>query len=153
MPLFNSGATTPAATSAAAYATFHTNARRASIREMGFFTQAATASSVSLGIAGNNATPPAASTSATPQAADVNTTSPDAAAVSRLDTAWSTAPTVPATFMRKFTLGAAVGQGVIFKLAPEERIILGQTTAQWLTFWNHGVSAGSALDMYVMHDE
>jgi hypothetical protein len=145
MPTFTSGVTTPAAGTAAGYATISAAAaRRAFWREMGISTTAATASSISLGLAGNT---PVQTTSSTPQAHDTN----DAAATASIGTAWSTAPTVPANFMRKFTLGAAVGAGVIWKLALDERIALAKSAFHVL--WNHGGATGSALDSYVEYDE
>lgn len=145
MPTYSVGATTVGAASGAPYATFRTSAnRRAFLREMGLFTTAATASSVGFGIPANT---PTASASIQPLPHD----SADAGADSRIDTAWSAAPTAPATFDRKCTLGAAVGAGVIWKLALDERIVMAKAT--WKVFWNHGAGAGSVLDVYVEHDE
>src|SRR5437867_2054633 len=153
MAMYHAGASPAAANSAATHFTFHTNGRRARISDIMITTTTAVATSVGIGQAANNATPPVASTSVTPSAMDFNTTAPDPAAVSRLDTAWSTAPTVPSPFWRKFTLAATIGSGVIIGRGEPERMILGQTTAQWMTFWNHGGSAGAALDCYVVYDE
>jgi hypothetical protein len=145
MPTYSVGATTPAAATGAAYATFRTSAnRRAFLREMGLFTTAATASSVGLGIPANT---PTASVSIQPKPHDPA----DAGADSRIDTAWSVAPTTPATFDRKCTLGAAVGAGVIWKLALDERIVMAVST--WKVFWNHGAGTASVLDVYVEYDE
>lgn len=145
MPTFTAGATTPAAGTAAAYATINTGAnRRAFVREMGLSTTAATASSIGFGIPANT---PVTTTTQTPQPHDPA----DAASTALLGTAWSTAPTAPTTFWRKFTLGAAVGAGVIWKLALDERMVLAKST--WMTWWNYGGATASALDMYCEYDE
>jgi len=145
MPTYEAGATTPAAGSAAAYATFNTNARRSFLREMGLFTTAATASSIGLGVPGNT---PSTISGITPQPKDAA----DIAATATLATSWTTVPTAPTTFFRKVTLGAAVGAGVIWKVALDERWILG-TGTKYYVWWNYGGSTGSALDMYVEEDE
>lgn len=139
-----------AAASAAAYATFNAGStRRAKIRELGLFTRAATASNIVVGHPANEGTPPVASTSIVPVAHDPADT---AAALARLGTAWSTAPTAPSVSMRAATLGAAVGAGVIWKLALDELIVLG--LSGWLAIWNPtGGATGSALDVYVEHEE
>lgn len=145
MPTFTVGGTTPAAGAAASYATFNTGAaRRALIREIGLFTTAATSSSIGLGTPANT---PTTSTTITPNPHDAA----DAASTAVLGTAWSVAPTVPTVFDRKVTLGAAVGAGVIWKLALDERIILAKSAFK--VFWNYGGASGSALDMYVEYDE
>jgi len=145
MPTFTVGGTTPAAGAAAAYATMNTTAnRRALMREIGLFTTAATASSVSLGTPANT---PVATTTIVPNPHDAA----DAASSALLGTAWSTAPTAPSVFDRKTTLGAAVGAGVMWKLAIDERIAIAKSA--WKVFWNHGGASGSALDVYVEYDE
>lgn len=145
MPTFAAGVTSPAAATAAAYATINTTAaRRALLREIGMFTTAATASSVSLGTPANT---PVATTTVVPNAHD----SADAVSTALLGTAWSTAPTAPTVFDRKITLGAAVGAGVIWKLALDERVIIAKSA--WKVLWNHGAATGSALDCSFEYDE
>lgn len=152
---FRAGATTPAAASAAPYATIRAVTRRVRIMEMVLFTTAATASSISCGTPANNNTM-VATTSITPLPTILDNVTNDAAATAKLDTAWSTAPTVPGTFGEKLTLGATIGQGYVLKRVMDykEPITLGfATNPQVLVVWNHGGSAGSALDMYVLLDE
>lgn len=145
MPTFTAGFTTPAAATAAAYATLNSGAnRRGFVREVGCSTTAATASSVGIGIPANT---PVATTTITPQPHDAA----DAASTLLVGTAWSTAPTAPTVFYRKFTLGAAVGAGFIFKLALDERVVLAKST--WITWWNYGAATASVLDCYVEYDE
>ena len=145
MPTFSAGATTPAAGTAAAYQTLNTGAnRRGFVRETGMSTTAATSSSIGFGIPANT---PVATTTITPNPHDAA----DAAATLVVGTAWSTAPTAPSVFDRKFTLGAAVGAGVIWKLALDERIVLAKST--WKVWWNYGAATASALDTYCEYDE
>lgn len=153
---FEAGATTPAAANAAPYATVRAVSRRIRVMEAVVFTTAATASSLSVGTPANNNTPPVATTSAPLLPTIVDNVTNDAAATGKLDTAWSTAPTQPASFRVKITLGAAIGQGFVLKRAADYKEPWGlgfATNPQWLVFWNHGSGAGSALDMYVLIDE
>ncbi len=75
----------------------------------------------------------------------------DATSTALLGTVWSTAPTAPTVFDRKCTLGAAVGAGVMWKLAIDERIVLAKSA--WKVLWNHGATTGSILDIYFEYDE
>lgn len=145
MPVFTVGASTPAPVTAAAYATVNTTAnRRAKIKEIGCSTNAATASSVGLGTPANT---PVATTTIVPGAHDAG----DAASTALLGTAWSTAPTAPTVFDRKFTLGAGVGAGFIWKWATDEMIAIAKSA--WKVLWNFGSATASVLDMYVEYDE
>jgi hypothetical protein len=146
MPTFEAGATTPAAGSAAAYLTLNTTAnRRALLREQGFFTTAATSSSIGMNVPANT---PTNQTTIAPVAKDAA----DATSTATLATAWSTVPTAPtAVYFRKVTLGAAVGAGVIWKVALDERWILAKS-AYWV-WWNYGGSTAAALDVYLEIDE
>jgi hypothetical protein len=145
MPTFSTGFTTPAAATAAAYATQNASAaRRNFLRELGCSTTAATASSVGMGVPANT---PVVTTSIVPQPHDAA----DAASTGVIGTAWSTAPTAPTVFFRKQTLGAAVGAAFIYKLALDERIILAKS-AFWV-WWNYGASTAAALDCYCEYDE
>lgn len=146
MPTFEAGVTTPAAGAAAAYLTLNTGAnRRGLLREQGFFTTAATSSSIGMNVPANT---PTNQTNVTPVAKDAA----DATATVSLATAWSTVPTAPtAVYFRKVTLGAAVGAGVIWKVALDERWILAKS-AYWV-WWNYGGASGAALDCYLELDE
>lgn len=147
MSTFGTAVQTSAAAAGAAYATFHTGAgRRAFLREIGMFTLTATPTQVGVVYPNNT---PVATTSTTPVAHDVA----DAAPTCALDVAWSTAPTVAGSpnWLRQVNLGPAIGAGVVWKLALDERIILAKS--QYLSFWNFGASAASALNIYVEYDE
>lgn len=145
MPIYTVSGTTTAATTAAAYATFHTVAsRRAYIREIRIFVTAATASSVGLIRPSNT---PVASTSIIPVAYDTN----DAASTALLDTAWSTAPTIGANvFLRKSNLANVQGAYDIWTFQPQA-LPMGVST--FLVLWNYSGSTGSALDVTFVYEE
>lgn len=141
MPNFEVGVTTTAAGAAAAEVTMNAAAsRRVFLREQGFFTTAATASSIGMNTPANT---PTNQTSSTPLPLDTN----DATGTSSVATAWSTVPTAPTNvYFRKCTLGAAVGAGVIWKKALDEPWVLAKS-AYWV-WWNYGGATGAALDCY-----
>ena len=137
------GVTTPAAANGAAYATIHTGAtRRCKIWEISAFVTAATSSSVGLGVPANV---PAATTSELGQALTVN----DPAATVNVDTAWSTAPTAPAHFFRRFVIPATIGTGFIWVF--QRPLIVG--VSSWLTLWNYGAAPGAVLSANFSWDE
>jgi hypothetical protein len=146
MPTFEAGFTTPAAGTNAAYVTLNTaSSRRAFVREQGFFTTAATASSIGMNTPANTPTNAA-------QIAPLPKDSADASSTMTIAVSWSTVPTTPTNaYFRKVTLGAAVGAGVIWKVALDERWILAKS-AYWV-WWNYGGSTASALDGYIEADE
>jgi hypothetical protein len=146
MPTFEAGTTTPAAGSAAAYLTLNAAAsRRAFVREQGFFTTAATSSSIGMNTPANT---PTNQTNIAPLPKDAA----DAASTATLAVAWSTVPTAPTNvYFRKVTLGAATGAGVIWKVALDERWILAKS-AYWV-WWNYGGAGAAALDCYLEIDE
>lgn len=147
MPTFGTAVQTSAPAAGAAYATYHTGAaRRAFLREIGMFTVTATPTPVGVVYPSNT---PVATTSTTPVAHDAA----DAAPTSALDTAWSTAPTIAGSpnWIRQVNLGPAIGAGVVWKLALDERIVLAKSA--YLAFWNFGASPASALNIYCEVDE
>lgn len=145
MPTFAVAGSPAAPATAAAYCSLLTTAnRRALLREVGASTTTAVASSIGLGVPANT---PTVTTSIVPQAHDVA----DAVSTTLMITVHGTAPTSPTIFFRKFTLGAAVGAGVIWKLALDERIIMAKTT--WFTAWNYGAGTASQVDFYFEYDE
>lgn len=135
---------TPAAASGAAYATIHTaSTERAFISQIHCWTTAATASRVAIGRKNNT---PVATTSVLGQAVDPA----DAAAVTNVDTAWSTAPTAPATFLRRASLAASIGAAVLWPWQSPGLVI---PVSDWLIIWNDGAAAGSALALTVVWNE
>jgi hypothetical protein len=143
--IYTVGVRTPAAAAGATYATIHNAATDVLyIREIGLFLSAATATSCGLIRASNT---PVASTSAVGQAMD--TARP--AGTGNVDTAWSTAPTIGSIYLRRITLPATIGAGIIWTFPPDMPLIL--NASQWVVLWNFGGSAGAACDVYVTWDE
>ena len=138
---YSVGIQSVAAVSGAAFATMHTGANiRARIREIGLFVNAATASSIGLIRPSNG---PVATTSFLGQAEDAAAP----ASTVNLDNAWSTAPTIGALFLRRITLPATIGNGVVWTWNPGEELIV--PVSSYLVFWNFGAATGSVLNMYV----
>jgi hypothetical protein len=141
MPNYEIGVTTAAAGSAAPEVQFIAAAsRRDFLREQGFFTTQATATSIGMN------TPAAAGapySAVTPLPLDTN----DAAAVATVAISWTSAPTAPTNvYFRKCTLGAAVGAGVIWKKALDEPWVLAKS-GNWI-WWNYGGSSIAITDLY-----
>ena len=136
---------TPAAASAAAYATIHTPAgAKARIREIGAFTSAATLSPIGLGRPANT---PVATTSVLGQALDPLL----GASLNNVDTAWSTAPTAPTQFFKRIALPATAAVGVIWAWSAEAPLIV--PVSAWVVLWNFGGSTAAALDVYIKWEE
>src|SRR5260221_19573 len=111
------GVLTVAAAAGAAYCTIHTGATTdMRIYEIEVATTAGTLSPVGLGVPANT---PVATTSELGQAQDASS----AAATVNVDTAWSTAPTAPAHFLRRFSIPATNGAGFIWTW-PDNRPLL-----------------------------
>ncbi len=138
---YSIGFSTVAAATGAPYCTLHTGATlRARIQEIGLFVNAATVSSVGLIRPSNS---PVASTSLLGQAEDPS----DLASTVNVDTAWSTAPTIGSLFLRRITIPATVGQGVIWTWPQGGELIV--NASSYLVFWNFGALTGSILNGYV----
>ncbi len=138
---YSNGFQSVAAAAGAAYCTLHTGATiRARIQEIGLFVNAATVSSVGLIRPSNT---PAASTSVLGLAEDPA----DPASTVNVDTAWSTAPTVGTSFLRRITVPATIGNGIIWTWPPGGELVV--NVSSWLVFWNFGAAQGSVLNGYV----
>jgi|SRR5579872_3934210 len=138
---YSLGIQSVAAASGAAFFTMHTGANiRARIQEIGLFVNAATASSVGLIRPSNS---PVATTSVLGLAEDPA----DPASTLNLDTAWSTAPTIGTSFLRRITIPATIGNGVIWSWPPGQELVI--PVSSFLVFWNFGALAGSVLNAYV----
>jgi len=146
---YNVSVASVAAGAAANYCSIQgSTTRPVKIREIGISNNAATSSSVGLGRPANT---PVATTSALGQALD-----PFApASVCNLNTAWSTAPTIPSVFLRRVVLPATIGAGWIWTFPDDEPLILSPTAGslQWVTLWNFGAASGSVLQVYVVTKE
>ena len=137
------GVLTVAPLTLAPYATIRTGAtRRARIWEISAFATAATASPMGLGVPANI---PVATTSELGQALTVN----DPAATVNVDTAWSTAPTAPAHFFRRYGIPATIGSGFIWVF--QRPLIIG--VSSWLVLWNYGAATAGICSLNVSWDE
>lgn len=147
--IYEAGFRGAAAAAAASYATFQMGANvRGRVREIGFFLSAATLSPLMLGHPANEATPPVASTTIAGQAIDQQD---GVASVGLVGTAWSTAPTAPTVPMRRITLPAVAGAGIIWTWPADAPLIV--KPSGWIVLWNFGGSAGAAPDGYVKWEE
>ncbi len=141
MAIYSLGFASVAAAAGAPYATLHTGANyRAQILELAVFCNAATASSIGLIRPSNS---PVATTSVLGLAE--NTADP--ASTVNIDTAWSTVPTIGTSFLRKITLPATIGAGMLFQFPADKPLIV--PVSSFLVLWNFGVGAGSVLNGYV----
>lgn len=146
MGLYEIGQASVAAATGAAYETLHGSASQAArLREIGFFTAAATLSPVWLARPANT---PAASSSVAGVPVDPDT---DVASTVNVDVAWGTAPTTPTIILRRVVLPASAGAGYVAVWAPGEEPVLSKTAGanQWLVLWNPaGGATGSILSTY-----
>jgi len=144
MARFSLGFSTPAAAASAAYANLITaSTERAYVREIGLFLNAATASSIGL-------IRPATVGTATSPVAGQPVDAADAAATATVGTAWSAAGTVGSNYLRKITLPAAIGNGIIWTFGERDLVV---PVSSCLFLWNYGGSAGSVLNGYIVWDE
>lgn len=144
MSKYEIGVNSVAAAAAAAYLELRAPSKPISVVEVGFFCTAATASSVGLG---------------RPAAIGVTPTSPvtvlaakngDQAGTAQTASAWGTAPTVPANFLRRIVLPANIGAGCIWQWNVDDLTI---PSGGSLVLWNFGAAAGSILSTYFVVDE
>lgn len=136
------GWTSPQLAAAGAYCSIHTGAtRRLKLWEVGFFSTAPTVSPVGIGVPANT---PAASTSVL----GANLTVNDPAATVNVDTAWSTAPTVPAKMYRQTQLPATTGSGMIWVF--QRPLII--AVSSWLCLWSTA-TAPAILQGYFSWEE
>jgi hypothetical protein len=108
--------------------------------EIGCSVVTATVSGIGLGLAANT---PVASTTT------LGETQENVAAVGGIGTVWSTAPTAPTKFKRRFLIPATIGLGFIWRFDAPGILV----TDQKLTVWNFHTGAGGALDLYAVWDE
>lgn len=117
---------------------------RLRIREIGIFNSTAVASSLGLI---REATMGTASTTVAGQPEDPG----DATATGLVGTAWSAAPTIGATYLRKIILPNVIGAGLIWSWPPGEELII--PVSAGLVIWNFGAAAAAALEGYIQWDE
>lgn len=144
MARYSLGITTPAAAAGAAYANLISAAgERLYVREIGLFLNAATASSIGL-------IRPATVGTATSPVAGQAVDAADAAATGTVGTAWSAAGTIGSNYLRKITLPAAIGNGIIWTFGERDLVV---PVSSCLFLWNFGAAAGSVLNGYIVWDE
>lgn len=115
------------------------------MREYGQFSQVATSALLTqLGRPGNT---PAGTTGAVAvQQQDLA----DRAGNTSLVIQWTTTPTAPATPLRQWSLGAAIGSGVLFTWPPDGELVLGTARTSDVISWNAGGSGGPTCDVYIV---
>lgn len=124
-------------------ATLAAGKRMPEIREIGIFGQSGVAAIVGIGRpAAIGITP---GTETTVQAADSFDT---IAGQTVIAASWGTAPTTPATFMRRADLQAAQGAGVIFTWLPGEFVLWSGAAVDTIVLWQISTVAVS-YDLYV----
>jgi hypothetical protein len=147
MARYSVGFTSAAAATAAALFSIKTAAsERARIWEIGIFqpgTGTATVVAGGFGQAANSG-----SVAGTAQAG-LKDDPADGASTVNVYAAWTTAPTVPAAFYRRFSLPATLGAGVIFTF-PLGLVI--PVSADYC-LWNNGGTTALALPCYITWDE
>jgi hypothetical protein len=148
---YEAAISTAAAGNGAAYAELYANGtRRAKVREVGMFSQAATAAAKTQ--LARPANSPAGSSGAV---AGVPQDPSDAAGTANLVAAWTTAPTTPTSVFRQFDFNNVIGSGVIFTWPSDGELVVGpaRTTANGFVVWNAGSAAGPASDLYAVWSE
>jgi hypothetical protein len=71
------------------------------------------------------------------------------AALENLETAWSSAPTLPAQFLFGVFLSASIGTGMIWAFPQGEELVIPASSG--LVFWNNGGSSGGVLRITVKY--
>jgi hypothetical protein len=112
-------------------------AARPDVREIGIFVSSAPATGPTLGLGRPAAVGVTTSGAVLGQATDVN----DPAATCSLVPTWTTAPTSPTIFMRRISLPASIGAGIIWtfdrqdlNIGPSGNLVIYQTTAVATTY-------------------
>jgi hypothetical protein len=144
MALYELGVTTTGTASGAAAWEIRTSANvRARLMEIGFFLNAATASTIGLGRPAAIGVTPTSPVDFLPE--DPADTTVAAQVQSAL--AWTTGPTASTNFLRKIVLPATIGNGVIWTF-PRGIVI---PVSSSIVLWN--LALNSALSAYAVIDE
>lgn len=115
---------------------------RVRLMEMGVFLAAATASTIGLGRPAAIGITPTSPVNLLPEDPDDVIT----AGIVRTAVAWGTGPTVPTAFLRRISLPATVGTGIIWTF-PNGLVI---PVSSSVILWN--LATNSVLDVYVVVD-
>lgn len=114
------------------------------IKEIGIFLEAATATKLGLGRPANNGSVAGGTLGAFQSDSEDDAASQGGVVLS----GWSTAPTVPTTFMRMVTLPNAIGNGIVWTFAGDG---LRVKAARSIVLWN--IATSSALRYYIVIEE
>lgn len=144
MAYYSLGVLTTGTASGAAAWEIRTSANvRAKVMEIGFFLNAATASTVGLGRPAAIGITPTSPVDFQPE----DPANPTVSTQVQSSLAWTTGPTVPTNFLRRIGLPATAGVGVIWTF-PQGLVI---PVSSSLVLWN--LALNSALNAYAIVDE
>lgn len=138
-----SGVATPGA-GAASIELEGNGTRRAKVREIGVFSQSATATRLQIGRPGNTPTGGSVTVGGSQDPSD-------AAATAGVTTTWTIAPTAPSPGLRQFDFNNVPGSGVVFTWPSDGELVIGTTRASSVVVW--AVSASPTLDHYFVWSE
>ena len=145
------GTSTAAATTGAAYIELIAVTRRMKVREIGVFSQAATAA--------------AKTAIGRPAAQGITPTTPilgqpqdpaDIAGTGETAIAWGTPPTAPTSatgIFRQFDFAATAGSGVVFTWPADGELVIPIINVKSLVLWNLGAGTGPLMDFYAVWSE
>ena len=143
MAYFSLGVLTTGTASGAAAWELRTSANtRAYVQEIGVFLNAATASTFGIGRPAAIGVTPTTPVDLLPE----DSANPVVAGLVQSALAWTTGPTVPASFLRRISLPATVGMGIIWTF-PKGLVIPASSS---LVLWN--LALNSAFNAYAVLD-
>jgi hypothetical protein len=145
------GTSTAAATTGAAYIELITGVRRLKVREIGVFSQAATAAAKTL-----IGRPAAVGITPTTPILGVAQDPADIVGTGKTAIAWGTPPTAPTSttgIMRQFDFAATAGSGVVFTWPADGELVVPITGTTTIVLWNAGAGTGPLLDFYAVWSE
>lgn len=137
MAFYETSVVTGATASAAAHCSLRTGASDVSLRFVEFFNTVATANAVGIGYKGAGTVTPTTSQLGTV----LGGVKP--ASLENVDTAWSAAPAIPATFFKRMSIAASQGTGMIFTWQKDGPLIIPANST--IVLWNIGAAAGGIL--------
>jgi hypothetical protein len=145
------GTTTAAATTGAAYIELIAVTRRLKVREIGVFSQAATAAAKA-----QIGRPAAQGITPTTPILGVPQDPADITGVGETAIAWGTPPTAPTSatgIMRQFDFAATAGSGIIFTWPADGELVIPITGVKSIVLWNAGAGTGPLMDFYAVWSE
>lgn len=136
---FMAGVRITVLTTASASAEIRTGTKQASVREIQLIS-GSSAGNGTFGLGRPAARGVTPTTSVTLLAADPG----DAACLSSIATAWTTAPTVPTDFLRRCEMQASASAGIVWTFGPRELVIPASSS---LVLWNISVVLASDVSI------